>query len=181
MGGSRPIAVIGNVGQPASMIAAILLLAANAPVSVCGLANINTARSLHEALGRRAVKIVATASAGEPKADELLDGLIDPFASFALGAGDVGRPLGKGVAGARLLAETMNADQFRFLGWDYMDGPADACGKASITVDFISSSDQLISQVQFTFERARLIAATGWQRSFESGALPRPASARKGS
>jgi hypothetical protein len=163
------------------MIAAILLLAANAPVPVCDLANINTARSLHEALARRAAQIVAKASAGGLKADDSLDSLIDPSAIFALGAGDVVRPLGTGVAGARSLAETMDADQFRFLGWDYMDGPADACGKASITVDFISSGDQRISQVEFTFQQARLIAAKGWQRSFESGTLPRRVPAQKGS
>lgn len=163
------------------MITAILLLVASAPVPDCDLANIKTARSLHEAFGRRAAEIVATASAGGLKADGLLDGLIDPSASFDFGSGDVGRPLGTGAAGARLLAKTMNADQFRFLGWDYMDQPVDACGKASITVDFINSSDRSISQVEFTFQRARLTAAKGWQRSFTTGPLPRPAAARKGS
>jgi len=177
----RPLADISDVGQSSTMIAAILLLAVNAPISGCDLADIKTARSLHEALGRRAAKIIAAASAGGPNANALLDGLIDQSASFALGAGDVGRPLGTGVAGARSLAETMNADQFRFLGWDYMDSPADACGKQSIKVDFISSTDRRISQVEFTFQQARLIAAKGWQRSYETGALPRPASARKGS
>jgi len=161
------------------MIATIMLLAANAPTSGCDLANINTASAVHEALGRRAAKIIAVASETGPKADALLDGLIDQTAGFDLGGGDVGRPLGKGVAGARLLAETMNADQFRFLGWDYMDSPADACGKKSITVDFISSTDQRISRVEFTFQQARLTSAKGWQRSFESGSLPVPAPAGK--
>lgn len=66
----------------------------------------------------------------------------------------------------------MKADQFRFLGWDYMDSPADACGKQSITVEFISSATGQVSQVEFTFDQARLISAKGWQRSFESGPLP---------
>lgn len=154
------------------MIAAILLLAVNAPISGCDLADIKTARSLHEALGRRAAKIIAAASAAGPNADALLDGLIDQSASFALGAGDVGRPLGTGVAGARSLAETMNADQFRFLGWDYMHSPADACGKQSIKVDFISSTDRRISQVEFTFQQARLIAAKGGSARTRLGHCP---------
>ncbi len=78
------------------------------------------------------------------------------------------------MAGARRLAETMNADQFRFLVWDYMDRSTDACGKHTIKVDFISTTDRQVSQVDLTFQQARLIAAEGWQRSFESGALPRP-------
>lgn len=159
-------------GSLPPMIAAIMLLAANAPTPSCDLANFNTASAVHEALGRRAAKIIAVASETGSKADALLDGLIDQTADFDLGGGDVGRPLGKGVAGAQLLAETMNADQFRFLGWDYMDSPTDACGKQSITVDFINSTDQRISQVEFTFQQARLTSAKGWQRSFESGSLP---------
>jgi hypothetical protein len=163
------------------MIAAFMLLAAGVPAPGCDLSNISTARALHETLGRRAAKIVAAASARGAGKDALLDGLVDKSASFDLGVGDVGRPLGTGVAGARSLAETMNADQFRFLGWDYMDRPADACGKQSVSVDFISNTDQRVSQVEFTFELGKLVTAKGWQRSFEGGALLSPKPARKGS
>ena len=163
------------------MLASILLLAASAPGSACDLTNIDTARAVHEALSRRAAKIVAAASEAGPKADALLIQLVDQSASFDLGAGDVGRPLGTGVAGARMLARTMNADQFRFLGWDYMDRADNACREQSIKVDFINSTDRSISQVQFIFQQGRLISAKGWERSFEAGALPRPATARKGS
>ena len=156
------------------MIATILLLTVSAPLRGCDLASISSARSLREALGRRAATIIAAASVKNPKADALLESLIDQSANFSLGIGDVGRPLGSGVAGARQLAKTMNADQFQFLGWDYMDRPTDACGKQTIKVDFISTTDRRISQVELTFQQARLIAAEGWQRSFETGALPRP-------
>jgi hypothetical protein len=170
------------MGQPSAMIAAFMLLAASAPAPGCDLSNISTARALHEILGRRAAKIVAAAASARGAAkDALLDGLVDKAASFDLGVGDVGRPLGTGVAGARSLAATMNADQFRFLGWDYMDSPADACGKQSVSVDFISNTDQRVSQVEFTFERGKLVTAKGWQRSFEGGALLSPTPARKGS
>lgn len=74
----------------------------------------------------------------------------------------------------------MNANEFRFLGWDYMDGSVDACGKQSATVDFISNTDQRVSRVEFTFERGKLMKAKGWQRSFETGALPLPAPAQNG-
>lgn len=77
-----------------------------------------------------------------------------------------------GSIGARSLAVKMKADQFRFLRWDYIDGPADACGKQSITVEFVDSIDRLVSQVDFSFDRGRVIAAKGWQRPFESGSLP---------
>jgi hypothetical protein len=168
-------------GQAANMIAAILLLAANAPKPGCDLANINSARDLHETLGRRAAMIVAAASVSGPKADATLGRLLDPTATFDLGAGDVGRPLGKGLPGVRSLAITMNADQFRFLGWDYMDREVDACSKQSVKVDFVSSTDRQVSQLEFTFEQGRLVTAIGWQRSFESGSLPTPASTREGS
>ncbi|WP_380783518.1 hypothetical protein [Sphingomonas sp. R86520] len=152
------------------MIAAFILLA-SAPVSGCDLAHINGARAVHEALGQRAVKIMAAAAATSPKADALLSDLVDESASFNLIIGDVGSP-NAGIAGARSIAQTIKADEFRYLGWDYMDLPADGCGKQLITVDFINNHDQRISQMEFTFQQARLIAAKGWQHSFESGPLP---------
>lgn len=87
------------------MIAVIMSLAANVSASGCDLSYISTARALHEALGRRAVTIVAAAAAREAETDALLDALVEKSASFDLGAGDVGRPLGTGALGARSLAE----------------------------------------------------------------------------
>ena len=152
------------------MYAAVMLLAFT-PASGCDLAHISGARAVHEALERRAVRIMAAATTPGPKADTLLGTLIDQSASFDLIIGDVGSP-GTGIAGARSLAKIIKADEFRYLGWDYMDIPADVCSKQKVTVDFINRRDQRISQLEFTFERARLIAAKGWQHSFESGPFP---------
>ena len=164
-----------------SVIAVILLVAAQASGAECDLAGIKTARTVHERLGRRAVEIVAAASPTSSLTDTRLSQLVSQSARFSLGGGDVGRPLGNGSAGARSLAITMGADQCRFLGWDYMDGPADRCGKQSITVEFVSTADRLVSRVEIRFDQGRVIEANGWQQSFESGSLPHPTAGGSGS
>jgi hypothetical protein len=158
------------------MIAALFLVAASASAQVCDLASLNNARAVHDALGRRAAEIVgAAALPPSERGAHALNALVDPSASFDLGVGDVGRPLGKGLVGVRALVTAMKADQFRFLGWDYMDGPVDACTKQSVTVDFVDTADRRISQVEFVFDQGRLVAAKGWQHSFEGGPMPSPA------
>jgi hypothetical protein len=164
-----PIADDGSEGHHANMIAALMLIAAT-PTSGCDLGNLNSSRAVYEALGRRAIDIIAAGSTGGQRADDLLDRLVDPSASFDLVIGDVGSP-GIGAAGARALAKTVNADEFRFLGWDYMDGPAVACREQKVTLDFISSRRHRLSRIEFTFYQARLMAAKAWQRSFQSGPL----------
>ncbi len=153
------------------MIAATILLFVTAPSQSCGLGTASTARAVHDALGRRAAEAIALASTKNSKADERLSAYVDRSANFDLGAGDVGGPLGSGLVGIRALAEKMKADQFQFLGWDYMDRPSDPCGKQSVTVDFINSTDHTMSQVEFAFDGGRIVAAKGWQRSLESGPL----------
>ena len=186
----RPIAAIrpslrfpiadDRSGRHYTNMIAVMILLATAPTLGCDLAYLSSARAVYEALGQRAIKIVVAASTTGPKADVLLADLVDQSASFDLIIGDVGSP-GTGVAGARALANAMKADEFRFLGWDYRAGPANACGKQAVTVDFVSNRDRRISQIEFTFERARLIAAKGWQRSFLSGPLAAAALGRNGS
>ncbi|MGN6123767.1 MAG: hypothetical protein ACTHOJ_12525 [Sphingomonas oligoaromativorans] len=163
------------------MIAAAILLSVAAPSQSCDLGAVTSARAVHDVLGRRAVETIALASAENSKADERLNAYVDPSATFDLGAGDVGRPLGSGAAGVRAMATAMNADQFQFLGWDYMDSPSDACGKQTITVDFINSTNHEMSQVEFTFVGGRIIAAKGWQRSLETGPLASHLPDRNGS
>lgn len=135
--------------------------------SECGLPEIAGAGELNHFLGLRAVEVVKRAA----NSADGLPGLVAPFASFNLGAGDVGRPLGTGVDGARELARAMNAGTYRFLGWDYMDMPVDACSKHEIEVEFIDSEGKNVSQVKFTFQAGRVVGADGWMRSFESGRL----------
>ncbi|GLQ98178.1 hypothetical protein GCM10007863_25980 [Dyella mobilis] len=110
------------------------------------------------------VKRAASSDAG-------LAALVAPSASFNLGAGDVARPLGTGVDGARALAQAMKADTYRFLGWDYMDMPADPCSKQKVEVEFIDSLGKSVYRMEFTFEAGRVTSADGWERSFETGRL----------
>ena len=65
----------------------------------------------------------------------------------------------------------MKADTYRFLGWDYMDGPADACSKRKVEVEFIDNQSKSVSRVEFTFEAGLVVSAEGWERSFETGQL----------
>lgn len=133
----------------------------------CDLSAITGSRELHQALGLRTVELVRRAAGTHGD----LASLVDPSANFSLGAGDVGRPLGTGAAGARQLAELMNADTYRFLGWDYMDLPVNACSRQKIEVEFIDSQAKALSRVEFDFEEGRVVGAAGWQRSFESGRI----------
>ena len=147
-----------------------LVLAAGpvfAAPSGCGLPKITSTRELQRFLSLRAVEVVKRAA----DRDDALAALITSSASFSLGAGDVGRPLGTGVAGARELARTMNADTFRFFGWDYMDVPADACSRQKVVVEFIDSRAKNVSRMEFVFESGRVVSATGWKRSYASGRL----------
>jgi hypothetical protein len=140
---------------------------ANAP---CQLANVESTRELHEVLSLRAIKIVELAAAAHA-GDAALAALVAPSASFNLGAGDVGRPLEAGVEGARALARAMDAETYRYLGWNYMDGPAQPCATQKVMVEFLDTRNKRVSQVEFTFEAGRLVDATGWVRSYETGAL----------
>jgi hypothetical protein len=135
--------------------------------SECGLPEMTGASELHRFLSRRAVEVVKLAAS---RGDRLA-ALVTPSASFDLGAGDVSRPLGTGVDGARELARSMNADTYRFLGWDYMDMPADPCSKQKVEVEFIYTQGKIVSRVEFTFEAGRAVSAEGWERSFETGRL----------
>lgn len=135
--------------------------------SACGLPKMSGARELNQFLGLRAVEVVRLAASS----DTGLAALVIPSAKFDLGAGDVGRPLGAGVSGARMLAQTMKADTYRFLGWDYIDMPVDPCSKRKVEVEFIDNQDKNVSRVEFTFEAGRVVSAEGWERSFEMGRL----------
>jgi hypothetical protein len=135
--------------------------------SGCGMPDISGSSELNRVLSLRAVDVVKRARGP----DAGLAGLVVPDANFSLGAGDVGRPLGTGLDGARALAREMNADTYRFLGWDYMDMPADPCSRQKVEVEFIDSRGKSVSRVAFTFEAGRVVSAEGWVRSFETGQL----------
>jgi len=155
---------------PQWLVCIALMLVAGpsfAGTSGCSLSEITGSRELHQVLSLRAVEVVKRAASGDSQLVEL----IAPSASFSLGAGDVGRPLGTGVDGARELARTMNADAYRYLGWDYMDMPTDACSRHKVEVEFIDSQGKTVSRVEFVFESGRIVSAAGWERSYEDGRL----------
>ncbi len=172
-GNKRPIADACSWRQHSLMIAAILLLAVATPVQSCELENVTSARELHDVLAHRAVSLVVAASTKTGSSiDPKLSRLLDSAAEFSLGGGDVGRLLGTGIIGAKALAATMKATEFRYFGWDYMDGPTRGCAEQEVSIEFIDANDHRVSQVQFKFKDGRVIEAKGWQRSFKMGTLP---------
>ena len=125
------------------------------------------ASELHRVLSLRAVEAIKLAA----KRSDRLAALVAPFARFNLGAGDVDRPLGTGVHGARKLARKIHADTYRFLGWDYMDMPADPCAQQKVEVEFIDTRGKRLTRVAFIFKAGRVVSANGWERSYETGRL----------
>lgn len=135
--------------------------------SGCGLPVISGSSELRQFLSLRAVDAVKRAAS----ADDGLAAWVDSSASFGLGSGDVGRPLGTGVEGARVLAQIMKADTYRFLGWDFMNMPVDPCSKHKVEIDFVNSQSKRLFHIEFTFEAGRVVNAEGWERSFVTGRL----------
>ncbi|MDB5704436.1 MAG: hypothetical protein JWN66_1552 [Sphingomonas bacterium] len=178
---SRPVADIAPARHAWVMnalglasIAAFLLGApvavAGRPVEGCDIKEVKTIGELQYLLSSRAVEVVNRAAASHGGNDPRLQQLVAPAAAFSLGAGDVGRPLGTGVAGARALAREMKADTFPFFGWDFIPTPIeDACARQKVVVDFINSRGKNVYPVTFTFEAGRVVTVAGWSRSFETG------------
>jgi hypothetical protein len=138
----------------------------------CDLATITSTSAAHKALGLRAVEIVRRAGKPGWRSDNRLTQLVSPAATFNLGAGDVGGPLGSGVSGAHALATKMEADSFRFLGYDNMDNPGEGgCSKYKVEVEFVNHGNKTTAIMDFTFRDGRLVTAAGWWRTFIEGAL----------
>lgn len=138
----------------------------------CNEAQLKTVGELQAALNAKAVEIVSLASNANNEAQ--LKKLVDPDANFSLGAGDVGRPLGTGISGARALAQEMNADTYRFYVWSFIPTPTDnSCGTQEVKVEFIDTENRYSHLITFTFTAGRLVRAAGWTMWFESGPIPR--------
>ncbi|MEO7691721.1 MAG: hypothetical protein ABIS51_20730 [Sphingomonas sp.] len=161
--------VVFALAIPALLGAAPAAFARPSPDS-CEFKAAKTIAELRSALSLRAVEIVNRAAAAKSDTDPRLQHMLTPSATFSLGAGDVGRPLGTGVPCARALARLMKADRFRFLGWDYIPTPIEnACAREKVDVEFIDTRNNLVYPVAFTFDAGRLISAEGWSRSFVTG------------
>ena len=164
-----------NLGLTLVLVMAPMAACA-APGEACDLAHVKSARELQDALGERSVEIVALAAQADSPSDARIALLVKPTASFSLGSGDVGRPLGAGVAGVHALTALMNADGYAFQGWDFMDMPTDGCAPQKVVVVFTDTVAKQRSEVEFSYVRGRLVAATGWEHSYTSGPLKRPRS-----
>jgi hypothetical protein len=155
-----------------ALLFAPLVAAAHSAIDRCDIYGVKTEGELQYLLSRRAVDTVRLAAAARSGHDPLLAHFITPAATFSLGSGDVGKPLGVGVAGARALAREMNANTFRFLGWDYIPTPtASPCGSRKVEVEFTNTRSRNVFPVTFTFEAGRVVSAAGWARSFQTGPI----------
>ncbi len=135
---------------------------------LCDLADTKNVGALQYVLSRRAVDAVNLAA----EADPALARLIVPTTTFSLGTGDVGNSLGLGAIGAHALVREMQADTFRFLGWDYMLLPIDdPCASHKVDVEFLDTRKKNVFRVTFTFEAGVIVDASGWRRSYESGSV----------
>lgn len=158
-------------------LALLLLLAASPGVAAaernrCEVADARSMPELHARLGRRAVEAISLAATARAEDEAALLALIDPKATFSLGSGDVGRPLGTGPEAARAMAREMKADSFQFLGWNSFPALAeDPCGRQEVKVDFYDTSRSIVFPVTFVFESGRVVEAKGWSMSFESGPI----------
>lgn len=142
------------------------------PSPRCDEANLRTIGDLDAALSSKAVEILRLSSAADAASN--LGKLVDPTATFSLGAGDVGRPLGTYFAGARAMSREMNADTFRFVLWSSIPTPVeDACASRTVEVEFINTPHSYSFPVKFTFNHGRLVKAEGWTALFKAGALRR--------
>jgi len=142
-----------------------------APVS-CDIKDVESVRDLENVLSDRAIEAINRAAGSAP--DARLAQLVAPTAPFSLGAGDVGRPLGVGEAGARAFAREMKADSYRVLGWDFIPTPIeDACMARKVMVEFIDTRQHNVYPVTFSFEGGRIVSAEGWTRSYRTGPVMR--------
>lgn len=153
------------------IVASSLLTPSPSFADGCDLIEAKNMHEVNDILSRRAVEVVERVSRTGYRSDSRLTQLIEPSAMFDLGSGDVGRPLGSGIEGARSLATDMHADSYRFLGWDYIPFRTDGCGTQEASVEFIDSSRKALSMVKFTFREGRIVSGKGWFRSYVGGSL----------
>jgi hypothetical protein len=164
---------LGFISLAAAMLGTTIAVA-QPPVDGCEVRGVKTIGELQYVLSRRAVDAVNRAARPNSETDTGIQRLVAPSATFSLGSGDVGRPLGTGISGARALAREMKADTFRFFGWDYIPTPVeDACARQKVEVEFIDSRGKNVYPVTFTFEAGRIVTAAGWSRSYETGPVER--------
>ena len=138
--------------------------------SQCGLSDVKDIRDLQTALQNRAIEAINLAASGTN--ESRLRQLVDSSAVFSTGSGDVGGPIGKGVAGIRMLAKDMEADKYRAFEWSGLPYRVfNACDTQEANVEFTNTSGRESFDVKFKFNFGRIVGAETWLRSFSTGAL----------
>ncbi|WP_461343097.1 hypothetical protein [Brevundimonas sp. GN22] len=153
-------------------IACIVLFGiwASAAEAGCNDGDIRNRAELWQRLTQRSVDIVSMLAVGDPT----VEGLIAPEAKFSLGAGDVGEPLGNGLAGAAAFSTSLNAASYQIEGWDSVPFPVEnPCARHIARVTFYDATRQNGADVKLSFEQGRLIEADGWWRSYSYGTISR--------
>ena len=141
----------------------------------CDVAGLTSGAKLNDLLSKRAIEVIEQAAKPGAKADAALAKRVEPDATFMLGAGDLGRELGTGPAGARELAKAMTANLFMRDGWDYMEVPVEnPCAEQKVVVEFLDSRIKRRCRITFTFVNGRVTAAEGWERSYITGPVTSP-------
>lgn len=149
--------------------------AETANAAACAMPATRNIGTVYDTLSRRAVEIVERSSLPGWEKDAELGTLVAPDAEFSLGSGDVGRPLGQGVAGAHALAQAVKADSFRYLAWSAIPMEVDPCGEWSVKVEFIDSRTSALAAMEFKFSGGVLRSALGWSQWYVAGPLEPPA------
>jgi len=143
------------------------------PITNCTMPADRGIGAVYEELSKRAVEIVTRAAADSWKSDPKLLALVSSEAEFGLGAGDVGRPMGNGLTGARALANAMKADSYRYFTWSSIPSQINPCDEWSVKVEFIDSRSRNLADMKFTFSNGTLTSAMGWVRWYAGGELKR--------
>jgi hypothetical protein len=128
--------------------------------------------ALFTTLERRVIDAASRAALSDEGDGKGLDDAVAETAAFDLGAGDVGRPMGKGATGLRRLMDELQADHYRFDGWDYMNRKENPCGVHEVTVEFSSHKLNHRAEVKFKFDGGRIVEGKGWLRSTTTGVFP---------
>lgn len=145
----------------ALMAAPVMAHAADQPS--CDLDHLKGAEEIYDALVHRSVEIVVRAGAPAWKNDARLARLVAPEAPFSVGAGDVGRPFGRGVEGAHAMAATIKADRYGFQTPWFETTDGYGCIDRKVALEFINTPGGSRSKVEFFYQFGKLIEAKGWE------------------
>ncbi|WP_143090089.1 hypothetical protein [Sphingomonas rubra] len=161
------------------LIAAIVVLAmanrANAAPS-CERVSGTVHSEIQSRLSMRAIDILMLAKSPKWASSRELARLVDRSVSVNSGVGHVGIPLPPGLSSLHFLAQSIDASDYRYEGWKYMDGPFDACARQIVSVEFFDKRSGRSWPLSFEFENGRVEAVKTWERAIISGPLPSVAS-----